>query len=273
MKKLFFLALLCAFHLTILAQNGLPFQKLTWKEAMELAKKEDKIILAEAADTGRINAAMQERLVTEVFGSEDVAKIIAKNFICVRMDPMNETDFNDFAPYLYGSSWPVFMMIYATSGDKVGEYYEILKPLTDRKGFATALQEAANFADLKRSNTHRINFQAMSLEEAKKKAKAEHKLIFVDAMFEGCHWCKKMEMDTYHRNSVADFYNDNFICLQIDFVKEKQVAAVYKTIGFPSYFYIDGNGKQVFFANGYTKDEEKFIGYGKTALAKQAGAN
>lgn len=268
MKKLIAVLCMCLSGYAVFAQSNSPFLNKSWTEIMAMAKKENKSIFVEVSSPQQTRIeALRPELNKEVFNDPTIAKILADNFLCVRMDPMDQKAFEPFAYYFTGYSYPCFVMFYS-NGQRIGYYPEIPQALKDKPGFTKTLEDAVAFANVKRTNLRQINFQNISFEEAKKKAKAEHKLIFVDAMFKGCHWCMKMAMDTYTLDNVADFYNNNFICLKIDFLVHKDIAAKYHAQGFPSYFYIDGNGKQVYFQQGYTKDAEKFIGYGKTAIAK-----
>ena len=58
--------------------------------------------------------------------------------------------------------------------------------------------------------------------EAKAKAKAEDKLIFVDAYAEWCGPCKRMSAQTFPDPKAGEFFNPNFICLKIDMEKRGQ---------------------------------------------------
>lgn len=250
------------------AQNKSAFVKLSVKEALELAKKQDKSVLIECTDNSRMKKDQAEKINKEVYSSGETGKLIADNFICIRVDGMNDAQFAEFQPYSVGSTYPCVMMLYWT-GIKIGYYPEPSAVQTDKAGFMEALKGAVAKSNVKRNNTRHIIFQNISFEEARKKAKAENKLIFIDAMFEGCHWCKEMEINTYTLNVVADFYNKNFICLQIDFLKETKMKDAYPSDGYPTYFYIDADGKLLFQEAGFTPDGEKFNGYGKTAMAKK----
>lgn len=250
------------------AQNKSAFAKISIKEALELAKQQNKSVLIECIDNSRMKKEQADMLDKEVYSSGETGKIIADNFICVRIDPMNDEQLAEFQLYNIGDQLPCIMMLYST-GVKIGYYPEPNAVLTDKAGFTKALNEAVAKSNVKRNNTRHIIFQNISFEEAKKKAKAENKLIFIDAMFEGCHWCKEMEINTYTLNIVGDFYNKNFICLQIDFLKETKMKDAYPSDGYPTYFYIDADGKLLFQEGGFTPDGEKFNGYGRTAMAKK----
>lgn len=65
-----------------------------------------------------------------------------------------------------------------------------------------------------------INFQAKNLDEAKKLAKQENKLIFVDLYTTWCGPCKLMKKNTFPNPELGELFNKNFISLYIDAEKE-----------------------------------------------------
>lgn len=266
MKKLLMVLGALVVSFAMQAQSNLTFVNGTLTEIMEKAKKEKKSILVEVTNPGMIKEDMIASLDKEVFSDAVVKKTLSDNFICFKANMGDEAVRNEVTPFMSGSMYPCYLLLHS-NGDKLGtaNHYGALK---DKNAFVETLKKAVAKADIKRNSSRKINFLEMSLEDAKKLAKKENKLIFIDAMFEGCHWCTEMEKDTYTLDEVADFYNKNFICLKIDFLKEKEVAKVYKATGFPSYFYVTGDGKQLLLESGYTPSGDKFIGYGKTAMNK-----
>ena len=56
-----------------------------------------------------------------------------------------------------------------------------------------------------------ISFDKMSLEKAKKQAKKEGKLIFIDCYTSWCGPCKRMAATTFKEDEVAKLFNKNFI--------------------------------------------------------------
>ena len=79
-----------------------------------------------------------------------------------------------------------------------------------------------------------------------------------------------MVKNVFSLNDVADFYNQNFINLKMHFGKEKELVEKYGTSGYPTFLFINGDGKLVYMESGYTEGDE-FIAYGKTALEKAKG--
>jgi thiol-disulfide isomerase/thioredoxin len=61
-----------------------------------------------------------------------------------------------------------------------------------------------------------VRFSTLNIEEARKKAGAEGKLLFVDFHAKWCTPCKWMEQTTFKDESVAKLLNENFISLKVD---------------------------------------------------------
>jgi thiol-disulfide isomerase/thioredoxin len=80
------------------------------------------------------------------------------------------------------------------------------------------------------------------------KAKAEKKLVFVDCYTEWCVPCKFMSNKVFTQDSVADFFNTNFINLKMDMEKGEGPAMLKQyTVGaFPTFLLLDSDGKLVY---------------------------
>jgi thiol-disulfide isomerase/thioredoxin len=90
-----------------------------------------------------------------------------------------------------------------------------------------------------------IHFEKLTLKEAFAKAKIENKSVFVDCFTTWCIPCKNMEADVFTQDSVADFYNKNFINIKVDMEKGEGPALrkTYVVEAYPSYLIVDANGK------------------------------
>ena len=64
-----------------------------------------------------------------------------------------------------------------------------------------------------------IEFLPMSLNEAKTFAASTQKLIFIDCYTTWCGPCKWMSANIFTNDTVAQFYNRNFLCLKMDMEK------------------------------------------------------
>jgi thioredoxin-related protein len=97
------------------------------------------------------------------------------------------------------------------------------------------------------SQTKNIAFEHGTFAEIKAKAAKEHKLIFVDAFTTWCGPCKQMAKNIFTNDSVADFYNANFVNAKIDMEKGEgiEIAKQYEVKCYPNLLFIDGEGNLV----------------------------
>ena len=112
-----------------------------------------------------------------------------------------------------------------------------------------------------------IQFFKGSIAELKAKAKAESKIIFIDAYTTWCGPCKKMSKNVFPREDVGNFYNKSFISYKLDAEKGEgiQFAKDYGIVVYPTLLFIDANGNMVHRTVGGLSSE-KFIELGKAAL-------
>ena len=92
-----------------------------------------------------------------------------------------------------------------------------------------------------------IKFFKGTWEEALEKAKAEEKIIFVDAYAVWCGPCKRMAQQVFPKKKVGDFFNTNFINIKMDMERGEGLTfrKKYPVSAFPTLFFIDSNGKVV----------------------------
>lgn len=105
-----------------------------------------------------------------------------------------------------------------------------------------------------------INFQdKLTWAQVKEKAKKENKYIFVDCYTTWCVPCKVMAKEVFPQPEVANFYNDKFVsvALQFDETKKddaatkswraevKRIAAEYKINAYPTYLFFNSEGTLV----------------------------
>jgi thiol-disulfide isomerase/thioredoxin len=113
-----------------------------------------------------------------------------------------------------------------------------------------------------------INFQHNATwNQILAKAKAENKLVFVDAYTTWCGPCKVMAAKIFPQKEVGEYYNANFINAKIDMEAGEGVdlAKKYEVMAYPTYLYVDSDGKLVHRALG-SKSAEKFIEDGQNAV-------
>lgn len=115
-----------------------------------------------------------------------------------------------------------------------------------------------------------IDFQAKNLDEAKKLAQQENKIIFIDLYTTWCGPCKLMKKNTFPNPELGEFFNKNFISLYIDAEKEgTELAKKFKIVNYPSFLFLDQNGELVQYEYGYY-NATQFLNVGQSVLKKKS---
>jgi len=114
-----------------------------------------------------------------------------------------------------------------------------------------------------------IEFFHGTFAEAKAKAMAEDKIIFMDAYTTWCGPCKRMAKNVFKREDVGTFFNENFINLKVDMEKGEgpTIAREFRVRAYPTLLFINGKGDLVHKDVG-GKRPEQFIELGKTVISK-----
>ncbi|WP_165828255.1 peroxiredoxin-like family protein [Chryseobacterium phosphatilyticum] len=114
-----------------------------------------------------------------------------------------------------------------------------------------------------------INFQKIDLEAAKKIAAKENKLIFIDLYTTWCGPCKLMAKNTFTDPQIGEMFNKNFVNLAIDAEKEGvKLAKEFKVVNYPSFLFLDPQGKLVQYDFGYYNPEQ-FLEVGASVVRKK----
>lgn len=121
------------------------------------------------------------------------------------------------------------------------------------------------FCIVLQAQNRQITFETGNLASVFEKAKKENKLIFVDAFTTWCGPCKHMAKHVFTNDTVADYYNSNFINLKLDMEKGEGLAFAtkYDVRCYPNLMFIDANGNVVHRIAGSMPNAE-FIAFGKT---------
>ena len=92
-----------------------------------------------------------------------------------------------------------------------------------------------------------IQFVDLPWSKALEKAKKEKKLILFDAYTSWCGPCKMMQKTVFTRKDVGDYFNATFINVKKDMEvgEGPQLANMYPIEGYPTLFFVNGNGKVV----------------------------
>lgn len=115
-----------------------------------------------------------------------------------------------------------------------------------------------------------IQFVELPWAKALEKAKKEKKLIFFDAYTSWCGPCKMLQKTVFTRSDVGEYFNANFINVKKDMEEGEgpKLATMYPIEGYPSLFFINGNGKVVTMHLG-AMDGPELIKFAKMVASKK----
>jgi thioredoxin 1 len=101
-----------------------------------------------------------------------------------------------------------------------------------------------------------------------KRAKAEKKVIFLDAYTTWCGPCKLLQKNVFTKPEVGALFNQKFINVKIDMESGEgpKLAQKYPLEGYPTLFFIDADGKIVKQVIGY-QNPETLVKIGKAIPA------
>lgn len=105
--------------------------------------------------------------------------------------------------------------------------------------------------------------------EALEKAKAEQKIIFVDAFATWCGPCKRMAREVFPQQKAGEFFNANFVNMKIDMESpdNTEFAGKYPVGSYPTLMFIDEKGKVVHREIG-ARDVDGLLEVARKALGK-----
>lgn len=107
------------------------------------------------------------------------------------------------------------------------------------------------------------------------KAKAENKVIFLDAYTAWCGPCKMLQANVFPDASLGDYFNENFISAKIDMEKGEglEIAKKYIIRGYPTLLFIDPNSEKVVHKVLGYRGVEELKAVGHVALVRSAATS
>ncbi len=114
-----------------------------------------------------------------------------------------------------------------TSGDpiEVSPPTEIEQPKTQTPSHENALSKETSPYLLMHAHNP-VNWYAWN-DETLALAKKSGKPIFLSIGYSSCHWCHVMERESFLDQEIADFLNENFICIKVDREERPDVDEIY----------------------------------------------
>ncbi len=115
-----------------------------------------------------------------------------------------------------------------------------------------------------------IEFRDLTFSEALTAADEENKPIFMDCYTTWCGPCKWMAANIFTENEIADFYNENFVCVKFDMEKGEgiELAKEFKIRAYPTLLFVDANRELVMKQIGAPRDPEPYINLGENARSE-----
>lgn len=256
----------------VLSQSqGVEFQNLSWEQALEAAKKQNKFLFVDVVRSIKDAAQKSDfdKQVDKAFSVDSLAGLINDNFLSIKMD-MSSEEGKTFGPKLQMLMYPAYVF-YNAEGDQIGNSnsYELVKNPGE---FIDKVYHAVQKGELKKENNGVIDFlgnKDSSWESVLERAVKEKKPVFIDAYTTWCRPCIQMDRDIFTLNEVADFHNKNFINLKLDGGKTygSELVKKFGIRGFPSFIYVDAKGKVIHSDSGF-KEKDAFLNLSKEALNK-----
>ncbi len=117
------------------------------------------------------------------------------------------------------------------------------------------------------SGKAQVRFDSLEWQDALQQAKASEKLIFMSAVTDWCEPCEEMQTYVFSDLEVSNFYNRNFINLQVDVEQYPgvELAEMYSIGVYPTFLYVNGTGEVVHRGCG-AMDANEFLTLGNSAL-------
>lgn len=119
-------------------------------------------------------------------------------------------------------------------------------------------------------NKQGIKFFHGTWAETLAKAKAEKKIIFMDAYTTWCGPCKMMQSRTFPDKKLGDYFNQKFISVKIDMEDGEGVslAQMYGVEAYPTLFFIDPSGGKIVKRVLGFQPAEKLLSVGQSVAGK-----
>ncbi|MFZ1750614.1 MAG: thioredoxin family protein, partial [Saprospiraceae bacterium] len=112
---------------------------------------------------------------------------------------------------------------------------------------------------------------ALELAPVLEKSKASGKPIYLDLNAQWCLPCKMMQRDVYTENTIADFFNENFINYMVDVEKAEgpDLKLIFDVKVIPTLLFLDYRGRVLHRYEGAAYNTE-LLKNARLALAKAA---
>lgn len=103
--------------------------------------------------------------------------------------------------------------------------------------------------------------KGVSFKEALAKARKENKMLFMDCYTSWCVPCARMAHEIFPQKVCGDYFNDKFVCIQVDMEKGEgvQLLKKYMVQSYPTFIIMDADGKEINRLTGGSPDAATFL--------------
>ncbi len=97
---------------------------------------------------------------------------------------------------------------------------------------------------MEQSKTNTIRWSDWT-DQAFQRAKQENKLVLLDISAVWCHWCHRLDQDTYSVPDIAEYIESHFVPIRVDTDKRPDINRRYNMGGWPTTAFLTPDGRVV----------------------------
>ena len=84
-----------------------------------------------------------------------------------------------------------------------------------------------------------------------KMALEQKKPVLINFFADWCHFCKKMDNETYGAIQIIEYLNENFVTIKVNTDKDRNLASSYKVMGLPTTWFLEHDATRIGPLSGY----------------------
>ena len=225
MNKLFSV-LLVIFVINISNISSQEINWITMSEAEKLSKEHEKPILIDVYTDWCHWCKVMD---STTYKDRSIVEYINENYYAVKLNAESndkiihagkKTTKAKLASKFGVSGYPATMLIHPDG------VYKLINEMKTSHAFLHILtkfhhQDNTHHASKTENNVNQIHW--ISMAEAIKHAKKDHKPIIIDIYTDWCHYCKVMDKNTYAHPDVISYLNDNFYAVKLNAEDTKEI--------------------------------------------------